>query len=107
MDELIKEILEETRRLADPEQTFNYECYVELVEKRQQLINYDSPGLLSAADKLQVRQLQEWDAAILRKMQLLQDEANEALIRIQNSKKNQTTYSTPASYEGFMFDKKN
>lgn len=107
MNELIEEVIEETRRLADRELTFEYESYVELVDKRQQLVDLISKGMLSVNDKQRIQQLKIWDNAILSRMQLLKEEANAALTRIQKSKKQQATYNPQTSHEGFMFDKKN
>lgn len=109
MDELLRQVLEETKLLSQSEQTFEYERFEQLVELRQSLTDLvDKHGGLSQDQKLVVREILSYDPIIMSYMQKHKDEATEGLNRIQSYKKQKAAYHQyQDSYDAMMFDQRN
>jgi hypothetical protein len=108
MDELLLQVLAETKRLCESEPSDDYEQFVNLVELRQQLtdrIEEQEEGL-QPNQKLQMQQLLTYDSVIMREMQRLKDEAMDMIGRMNSSKKQYTAYNNKRTYDSFMFDKR-
>jgi hypothetical protein len=108
MDELLLQVLTETKRLCESEPSDDYEQFVNLVELRQQLtdrIEEQEEGL-KPNQMLQVQQLLTYDSGIMREMQRLKDEAMDKIGRMNSSKKQNTAYNNKGVYDSFMVDKR-
>ncbi|MFC5653070.1 hypothetical protein ACFPYJ_28965 [Paenibacillus solisilvae] len=108
MNNLLHQILEETKLLCHPNLNTDYEQYVQLVELREALTSaLVSKPLLTPQNKEMIREIISCDPVILQHMQRLKDEANEGISRIRSYKKQKSAYDQQYSSEGFMFDKRN
>jgi len=105
----IEELLTETDRLAEEGDRYGYEAFVELVEKRQRLLDALERNREPLPDscKEMLRSIAEKDAVILAHMQRLKKEAEDGLVRLAQAKKQRAAYQAEGIAESFMFDKRN
>lgn len=106
MDNLIREVLAETIRLAESELDTGYEEFVALTDLRQKLVDeVQSRSSLSDGDKLLLRELAQYDEAIMSRMMALKQEAEHGIQRMNATKKQQNAYGLMGLGESIMFDK--
>ncbi|MFC4303432.1 hypothetical protein [Cohnella boryungensis] len=108
MNELIAEILMETKRLSSEDTAVDYERFEALVELRQRLTTLmeESQEELPADQKAMIRELLTYDSVILSQMNKLKDEAESAINRMNTTKKQQAAYNQAGVYDSFLVDKK-
>lgn len=106
MDNIIEQILIETRLLSQQDQVFPYERYEQLVEMRQALTDICAQRAFSQAEKQCVQEILSYDSAVLEHMQQLKEQAMMGISRINTFKKQRTAYDNYGITESFMMDKK-
>ncbi|OXS55889.1 hypothetical protein B1A99_21935 [Cohnella sp. CIP 111063] len=108
MDQLIEEILLETKRLGNEEIASDYEQFEALVERRQELTELveERRAELTVTQKAIIRELLTYDSLILAKMNRLKDEAESSIRRMNETKKQQAAYNHAGVYDSFLMDKK-
>lgn len=108
MDELLRQVLLETKLLSQSEQTFDYERFEKLVDLRQVLTDSVGNGEgLSAEQKRLVREILTYDPIIMGYMNKLKEEAMEGLNKIHTFKKQKAAYGSQDFFDSMMFDKRN
>ncbi len=106
MEKLIKDVLAETIRLAESEPDIGYEAFVALTDIRQTLVDEVlSKRSLSDGEKLLLRELAQYDEAIMSRMMALKQEAEIGMQRTNATKKQQNAYGVMGHGESIMFDK--
>lgn len=108
MDKILNQVLLESLRLAQSETIADYEDYVALTNARDILVEQiHSQGPLSGEQKNVLRQILQHDNEIMRRMQIIKQEAESSIQRFNISKKQKNAYGNTGFSESFMFDKKN
>ncbi len=108
MDKLLQRVLEDTVRLCESSQQWEYEEFVNLTDLRQTLVEeVEKKGPLTLEQKKLMQEILKCETEIVRRMQKLKDEAEEGLRRLDASKKQKTAYGNASVHNSFMFDKRN
>jgi len=106
MEQLIRDVLTESARLAQSTDPEDYEVYVELTELRQVLAEeVQKRSVISEDERQLLKSITQYDDIILGHMQSLKDEAASGIQRINGSRKLKEGYGYTASHESIMFDK--
>lgn len=106
MDDLLRRVLDESRRLSELGKEAGYESFVQLVDLRDQLVKAIGDQELSDEHRRQLRKLQTYESVLLSHMSELLKEAEEGMRSIRTSKVQQQAYQQSAPYESMLFDKK-
>jgi len=107
MDDLLRQVLAETRLLSQRDESLEYERYVQLVDLRETLTSkIADQEIVSVADKEMIKEILNYDSVILGIMQELKLEALEGLKKVQSFKKQKAAYDNAGDHESFMFDQR-
>jgi Fe2+ or Zn2+ uptake regulation protein len=108
MDELLNLVLQETQRLCDEGPEAGYEAFVWLTDLREKMMEVlaEQQEALTNEHKAIIRRLLELDPVILGHMQTLKHEAEQGLLRIQQSNKQREAYQQHYDVGSIMFDRK-
>lgn len=106
MDNIVEQLLAETRVLSQQEGNFPYERYEDLVDIREAVIQRIAQSLLSEVEQKYMQEIATYEMVILSRMEALKDEAMLGLGRMNASKKQRTAYDTQGMNESFMLDKR-
>jgi hypothetical protein len=108
LDTLLEQVLKETQRLGDEGPKAGYEAFVRLTDLREKMMEVlaEQRGALTEEHKAILRKLLELDPVILGHMQTLKHEAEQGLIRIQQSNKQRDAYQPHYDVGSIMFDRK-
>jgi hypothetical protein len=106
LDELLDQVLEETRRLSEEGPQAGYEAFVRLTDLRERMMEVlaDQQLQLTEKQKAMLRCLLELDPVILRHMETLKRQAEEGLRRIRQSGKQRNAYQPQYDVGSIMFD---
>ncbi|WP_219834393.1 flagellar protein FliT [Paenibacillus sp. R14(2021)] len=108
MDNLLQQVLVETKYLSETGQSEDYERFEQLVELRQLLTDRIAGEVeLSVEHKKLVQAILQYDASIMGHMDRLKNEAASALVRLQAFKKQKNAYKHNDHMDAFMMDKRN
>jgi len=111
MNELLERVILEAKRLSEFGDQCAYHEFVQLVELRQLLVEAfeleKEKGDLSTKQKEEMLKLKRYDPIILKHMSRLKDEAQEGLVKLNQSKKQSAAYYQQPTYESILFDKRN
>ncbi|WP_166243641.1 hypothetical protein [Paenibacillus turpanensis] len=106
MEEILQSILSMTITLANSSE-HGFEDYLLLIDLRQEVVNNLEAGyVLSASEKNILSKIKPYEDLVFQRMKLLKDEAEQGLVRIQNSKRQRKGYNQPGLSESIMFDKR-
>ncbi|WP_041853731.1 hypothetical protein [Thermobacillus composti] len=106
MDELLLQLLSESRRLSEMGRDAGYESFVNLVELRQQLVEAIRGRNLTDRQQAMLRELQTYESILLGHMNDLMKEAEEALRSIRTSKIQQRGYQAYSPAGSMLFDRR-
>jgi len=108
LDGLLDQVLKETQRLSDTGPEAGYEAFVALTDLREKLMQAvgEQQAALTPEQKMALRRLLELDPVILRHMQTLKAEAEQALVRIHQSSLQREAYQPHYDVGSIMFDRK-
>jgi len=106
MDELLHQVISESKRLSELGREAGYESFVRLVGLRDQLIEAMRGRELTDGQREKLRELQACESVLLGHMQDLKREAEERLRSIRASKIQQRAYQAKAPTESMLFDRR-
>ena len=106
MDELLEQVLSESKRLGELGRDAGYESFVRLIELRERLVEAMHGRELTDGQREKLRELQTCESILLEAMNDLKREAEEALRSIRASRVQQRGYQAYSSIESMLFDRR-
>jgi hypothetical protein len=106
MDDLLRRLLAESRRLSELGKEAGYEAFIELVDLREQVIRAMDGRKLTAEQQQLLRELKTHESVLLGHMQELLRDAEAGLCSFRNSRIQQRAYQAYAPSESMLLDKK-
>lgn len=104
----LKELYELTLDIVSDLQSISYEKLEQLVELREKVLSTLNQSItVTEEDRVYIQAIGKYDTQIVGRMAALRDEASEGLTRLENKRKQRSSYD--AHYEGgsYFIDVKN